>query len=107
MGRIPASAGRRGARIGALGATMVMCLCVPAIAPADPGATINVTSSLDRPLAADMTCATPAGDQPCTLRAALQAASQDPSDADITVSVPAGTYELTLAQSEASPVENG
>ncbi|HEX4110119.1 MAG TPA: DUF11 domain-containing protein [Solirubrobacteraceae bacterium] len=95
---------------GILGVGAVVCaiaLGVPALAGA---ATFDVTSPQDAPLAAS-----PPGTNPCestlesgdcTLRSAIQAAGAS-NDSSNTISVPAGTYDLTLPQDDDDPDFSG
>ncbi len=75
----------------ALGVTLAVALAGPAAASADTTLTVNTTT--DAPLSS-APC-TPGGE--CTLRAALQQASA--LTGNVTVQVPAGTYDLTVPQS--------
>src|SRR5271168_1634954 len=108
-GRIPQWAGHGRRAMPLLGAAIALALAVPAAADAttftvDPG-----TQASDAPLAAavdvaagDCTSTLPGG--ACTVRSALQAASQLATSS--TVSIPAGTYELTIGQ-EANRLDDG
>jgi len=93
MGWIPASPWRRGTRFGALGVALALMLGLPAGAQA---ATFSVNDLNDAPLVNDAQGCQSTDDGLCTLRAALQAA--DLASGDTTVNLPAGTYELTRAQ---------
>jgi CSLREA domain-containing protein len=88
----------------AIGPFLVMC---PALASASAGSAaaslsfrVNSTADSHDANLGDRKCADSKGR--CTLRAAIEEASAQPAGTSISISVPSGTYDLTLGSLEES-----
>lgn len=82
-------------------------LGVLGFAGAANAATFAVNDTRDLPLGSGQTtsCVSTAGT--CTLRAAVQAADNDPAGGPDTITLPAGTYKLTIPSTAADDPSNG
>jgi uncharacterized repeat protein (TIGR01451 family) len=91
----------RSGAVGLLVGAMALVASLIAAPVASADVTFNVNDTTDAPLAtAGSTNCASTNNNTCTLRAAIQAANNQPNTAgNVTINLPAGTYKLTIAPS--------